>query len=209
MGAGKYPEKDIKVQDMPSDLDPVLYSALMRLLATNGAGLRLGMNWYWDYRTVYLRLRHTDLAFLEWLGHYFSDVFDFTGKFLIPYKTSKSFTLSSLPSVECFIIWQHWFEQGINVLPLHFRDYFSIHTLAFWSMRNGQWKWNQFYIHVGTLNHAEKELLQQLIKEKLGYESKLAMNNTKLAIQNPEKLVAELRPLFHESQLHRLVRVTK
>lgn len=114
----------------------------------------------------------------------------------------------SLPSHLGYIIWRYWNQMG-KILPSHFAEFFSIHTLAFWAMRNGQWKWNQFIIHVNRLNLEEKELLQLLIKEKLGYVSKLTMNGTKLAISNPEKLVKELRPLFHESQLYRLEKKKK
>lgn len=73
-------------------------------------------------------------------------------------------------------------------------------------MRNGQWKGNAFIIHVNRLNESEKALLISLIKDKLGYDSHLTMKNTKLAISSPAKLVQELKPLFHESQLHRLIK---
>ena len=35
----------------------------------------------------------------------------------------------------------------------------------------------------------------------------LTMNKNKLAISNPEQVVAKLKPLFHESQLYRLSKV--
>jgi hypothetical protein len=73
-------------------------------------------------------------------------------------------------------------------------------------MRNGKWIGNYYLIHINRLNAEEKLLMIKLIKDKLGYDSHLTMNDTKLAIANPEKLVNELRPLFHDSQLSRLNR---
>lgn len=205
IGGSGHPDKKIPVAPLPDDLNTVTYSGLMGLLATNGASFQLGFMWFWDYKTVFLRLSHTNFEFLKWLCDIFdSDEFDFEGKQFKQVKASGSFQLSCLPSTLCFILWQHWNEQGIHILPVHFAQYFSIHTLAMWSMRNGQWTGQTFLIHVNRLNAEEKDLLISLIKEKLGYESYLTMQATKLAISNPAKLVQELKPLFHESQLHRL-----
>lgn len=205
MGYGKYPSKTLSLEEVPGDLDFNMYSSLMALLATNGASLQLGYKWYWDYKTVFLRLSHTDPTFVAWLAHLFhSPHFDFSGKGYVPVSSSKTLQVSCLPSAMCYILWLHWNECGINVLPLHFADYFSIRTLAFWAMRNGQWTNNAFLIHVGRLNAEEKALLISLIKDKLGYESRLTMGNNKLAILDPAKLTAELKPFFHVSQLYRL-----
>jgi hypothetical protein len=205
MGAGEYSPKSLSLEEVPNDLDFNMYSSLMGLLAANGASLQLGYNWYWNYKTVYLRLSHTDPIFLAWLAHFFHcSHFDFSGKEYVSVSSSKTLQLGCYPSAMCYILWLHWNECGINVLPLHFADYFSIRTLAFWSMRNGQWTNNSFLIHVGRLNAEEKALLMSLIKDKLGYESRLTMGNNKLAILDPAKLAEELKPYFHQSQLYRL-----
>lgn len=207
MGGGKYKDKLLSILPLPDNLNFEVYSSLMGLLATNGASLQLGFNWYWDYKTVFLRLSHPDPQFLWWLTNFFhSDVIDFIGKEQKPISTSNSKQVSSIPTNLCYILWLHWNEVGIHVLPVHFAHFFSIHTLAFWAMRNGQWSGQLFYIHVGRLNDQEKALLIALIQDKLGYSSKLAMNGNKLAIDNPAKLVLELKPLFHYTQLHRLVK---
>lgn len=207
MGSGDF-EKILRVERIPGELDFVLYSSLMGMLATGGASLQLGKNWHFNYRTVYLRLSNSDFSFLSWLTSFFQcSYFDFSSK--SPYKVVGSQTnqIGTIPTNMCYILW--WYEEGVHLLPFHFAQYFSIHTLAFWAMRNGQWNGNTFLIHVGRLNEVEKQLLMSLIKDKLGYESKLTMKNTKLAISNPAKLVEELKPLFHESQLYRLVKKIK
>lgn len=73
-------------------------------------------------------------------------------------------------------------------------------------MRNGSWRGNTFLIQVSMLNSTEKELLITLLKNKLGLESYLTMSSKKLAISNPELIAQKLKPLFHSSQLHRLVK---
>lgn len=208
MRGGKY-YKQVQVEPVPSDLDFNKYSALMGLLATNGASLRLGFNWYWDYRTVYLRLSNSNLEFLDWLvGSFNCSHFQFDTKKFNRISSSNSIQIGSLPSEMCYVLWLHWNQVGTYVLPFHFAEYFTIRTLATWSMRNGQWKGNSFIINVSRLNESEKGLLMSLIKDKLGYESRLTMKNNKLAISSPEQLVRRLAPYFHESQLYRLTKVS-
>ena len=71
-------------------------------------------------------------------------------------------------------------------------------------MRNGQYKNNVFLIQVSMLTERDKEVLMLALKDKCGMSSRLTMKGTRLAITNPELVVAKLRPLFHTSQLHRL-----
>jgi hypothetical protein len=195
------------ILDMPEDIDVKTYSSLMGLLATSGASLQLGYQWHWDFETVYLRLSHTNWDFLDWMSTFFQALgLKFDGQLYHELTLSNSIQIGCKPSKLCYILWGHWNQYGIHVLPVHFPQYFSIHTLAFWAMRNRQWNGNTFLIQVSMLNNGEKELLMSLIKEKLQYESRLTMKGNKLAISNPAKLVEELRPLFHESQLHRLTK---
>jgi len=205
MSYGQYPGKLLEVKPLPNDLNYDIYSSLIGLLATNGASLQLGYMWFWDYSTVYLRLSHPNPVFLTWLVNYFqSPGFNFQGKYSNKVSSSNSIQVGSLPSILCYILWLHWNEQGVNVFPLHFAHYFSIRTLAFWAMRNGQWTGNSFLIHVGGLNDSEKAELMSLIKNKLGFDSRLTMKMSKLAISNPSALVEQLKPFFHSSQMHRL-----
>jgi len=206
MGGGNNENRAIDLEDMPENLD-FDYSSLMGLLATNGASLQLGKNWHWDYHTVYLRLSHTNLEFLHWISHMFNGPhFPFGKKFYYKVESSNTMQIGAKPSRMAYILWLHWNDSDIHLLPNHFSEYFNIRTLATWAMRNGQWKGNAFIIHVNRLNESEKALLISLIKDKLGYDSHLTMKDTKLAISSPAKLVQELKPLFHDSQLHRLIK---
>ncbi|MBP1357768.1 MAG: hypothetical protein JZD40_04690 [Sulfolobus sp.] len=95
--------------------------------------------WHWDYKIVFLRLSHPDVDFLFFLASYFHCVyFDFKGKDQLSNNHSKSILVSTIPSTICYILWLHWYEVGVHILPFHFAKYFSINTLAFWAMRNGQ-----------------------------------------------------------------------
>jgi hypothetical protein len=208
MGGGEYRLKQLQVLPVPDDLDFVKYSTLMGYLATNGASLQLGKNWFWDYSTVYLRLAHTSYEFLYWLvGElHHRPHFVFADKNFNRMSSSNSIQIGTIPSHMCYILWLHWNQVGIHLLPHHFEHYFSINTLASWAMRNGQRTGNVFMIHVSRLNDNEKALLISLIKDKLGYDSYLTMKGNKLSISSPDKLVKELTPFFHESQLYRLVK---
>lgn len=206
---GEYPVKRRELLPIPKNLDFDMYSSLMGLLATNGASLQLAKNWYWTYSFVYLRLAHPNYDFLYWLVSTFSSRhFPFNKKGFNRVSSSNSINIGSVPSWTRYIMWLHWNEVNIHLLPHHFEEYFSIRTLASWAIRNGIRTGNVFIIHVSRLNEAEKTLLITLIRNKLGYDSYLTMKNTKLAINNPEALVRQLKPLFHESQLYRLVKKT-
>lgn len=200
--------KILSLSDLPNDPEFFkLYSSLIGLLATNGRTIHLGNKWFWYKKTVQLRLSSTDNDFLIWLAHYFySRHFYFNGREIHSHSTSKSYQVFSLFSNTCYLIWLHWNEEGIYRLPTHFAEYFSIYTLSFWAIRNGQWIGNYFYIYVNQLNNQEKELLISLIEDKLGFKSKLAKNNTILAIYNPEKLRELIKPYFHTTQINRLIK---
>ena len=178
----------------------------MGLLATNGASLQQGYMWHWDYTSVYLRLSHPEFEFLDWLADFFTGLgLSFENKDYIKVSSSRSIQLGSLPSHLCFVLWLHWNESTINMLPYHFAEYFSIHTLAFWAMRNGQWTGNTFNIVVGTrMSDFEKSLLMTLIKDKLGFDSHLIRHGKTLAIHNGNLVASHLKPYFHSSQMHRL-----
>ncbi len=135
MSGGKYSSDELPILPVPEDLDFDEYSSLMGLLATNGASLQLGYNWYWDFRTVYLRLSYPDIVFLKWLvGLFHSTHFYFVGQTINNVSSSNSIQVGSLPSEMCYILWLHWNEVGTYVLPFHFAEYFSIRTLATWAM---------------------------------------------------------------------------
>lgn len=206
-GCKKYARKLLMLEPIPGDLLYNQYSFLMGFLCTNGASFKLGFNWFWDYRTVYLMLSHVNSDFLDWLCDiisYSPNHFNFDDKPIKEHRTSNSQQLASFPSHMCYILWLHWNEEGINLLPGHFSHYFSLYTLAAWAMKNGQWSGNFFYIHISRLNFEEKELLKSLIENKLGFTSHFSHGNSKLAIHSPEELIALIKPQFHESQLHRL-----
>lgn len=204
----KYQRKALMLEPIPEDLHYNKYSFLMGFLCTNGATFKLGYNWFWDYRTVYLMLSHVNSDFVDWLADilYSPRHFNFDDKSVKKHRTSNSQQLATVPSYMCYVLWLHWNEEGINLLPGHFSHYFSFYTLRAWAMKNGQWSGKYFYIHISRLNSEEKELLKSLIETKLGYTSHFSHGNSKLAIHSPEKLVEAIKPAFHESQLHRLVK---
>lgn len=67
-------------------------------------------------------------------------------------------------------------------------------------MRSGQYS---FLIGISRLNPVEQ---LPVLKDKLGLESHITMSGKKLSISDPELVVNKIRPHFHASQLHRLVR---
>lgn len=123
-------------------------------------------------------------------------------------KGSKSITVISKTSTLCAIIWAHWNEVGIKLLPVHFEKYFSWNTLGFWRMRNGQCKGNRYIIGVSRLTKSDKLRLINVLKDKLELKSKLTINDTKLSIFEPERVIKNIQPMFHESQLFRLNRTS-
>ncbi len=204
MSGGKYKEKHLEVLPIPNNLDFTKYSSLIGLLATNGASLQQGYIWFWYYNNIFLRVSHPNKEFLYWLVKFFdSSVFPFKPE-LTEVASSDSLQMKSKPTQFCYILWLHWNEVGINVLPHHYAEYFSIHTLAFWAMRNEHWTGNTFTLFIGRLNSAETALFQSLIKEKLGFDSNITPKSKKLRILNPSELVKQLKPLFYSSQIYRL-----
>lgn len=196
-----------ELKPLPADLPFNLYSSLMGLLASSGATLVPGPNWYWYPRTIVLKLSSTNLIYLRWLMETFSPRFDFHNTSKVN-KASGSHRFMSAASELAITIWAHWNETerldaGLK-LPLHFEEYFSWYTLAFWAMRSGQYSGNYFYIQVSMLSDADKAVLMSVLQAKCGLESRLTMNNTKLAISNPELVVSKLNPLVHSSQMYRL-----
>lgn len=174
-----------------------LYSSLMGLLMTSGASLGHGPNWYWHPDSIILKMSNRNLEFLKWLISYFAPMFRFPNSY---YQSSTTWVVNTAASFLCLIIYVHWKDITLKgILPSHFAEYFSIHTLAFIAMRNGQYLNNTFAIGISKLTLEDKILLMKLIESKLGYSSKLTMKDKRLAISNPESLVKELRPLFHKS----------
>lgn len=147
-----------------------------------------------------LKLSHTNLDLLHWLMEYFSPIFTFVNVPKRISKESNSYRVVRVESELAISIWAHWHHEGLDtVLPYHFTDYFSWHTLAFC-----KYSGKYFYIQVSMLTDKDKQVLISALKDKCGLESRLTMNNTRLAISNPLSVVDKLRPLFHESQLYRL-----
>jgi len=103
----------------------------------------------------------------------------------------------------------HWQHEGLHLLPIHFEEYFDWITLAFWAMRNGQWTNNYFVIGVSRLNASERQRLIDVLQSKLGLSSKLIMGGKKLAISDPQRVVDNISPHFHGSQLHRLSKISR
>lgn len=130
MGGGNNENRAIDLEDMPENLD-FDYSSLMGLLATNGASLQLGKNWHWDYQTVFLRLSHTNHELLHWFVAMFNGPhFPFGKKFYYKVETSNSIQIGAKPSRMAYILWLHWNDSDIHLLPNHFSEYFNIRTLA-------------------------------------------------------------------------------
>ncbi len=74
-------------------------------------------------------------------------------------------------------------------------------------MRSGQWLNNSFELNISRLPMEDRQLVLQLLKDKLDLEARLTQR--KLVISNPEQVVKLIRPHFHESQLYRLERKTR
>lgn len=185
----------------PNVFSLTAYEALMGLLCSSGANLARGPN-CWHYpRSTILKLSSSDLGFLKWLISQFSDTLGWN-----PIRNSSitgasaSITCLSHTSFFLYILRMHWYHEGLYFLPVHFEQYFSWITLAFWAMRSGQYS---FLIGISRLNTVEQ---LPVLKDKLGLESHITMSGKKLSISDPELVVNKIRPHFHASQLHRLVR---
>lgn len=76
-------------------------------------------------------------------------------------------------------------------------------------MRNGQYTNNLFIIGISRLDRNEKLRLIAILQSKLGLESYVTMNGARLAIKDPQKVVDNITPFFHPSQLHRLVKISR
>lgn len=204
--------RSVKELQCDNDFNPpyILYSALMGLLMSSGASLHKSMYflWFWEKEghVIHLTLSNTDLSMLEWLISKFNWLphINLLANSILINNGSGSNYVNSAPSNWLFIVWQNWNSNLANVLPTHFAFYFSVHTLAFWAMRSGKWENNRFVLNVGKLTLADKELLVTLLKTKLDLDA--YFTKTRFQIRNPEKVVALIKPLFHESQLYRLER---
>jgi hypothetical protein len=206
-GYAKANLRAVEPEPLPDTVPFEVYSSLMGMLASSGASLVPGPNWYWYPETIVLKLSNTNLEFLHWLMEYFSCMFSFDNTPKLNNLHSQSYRVFSSASSLALAIWAHWNDEYLTTnLPLHFAHYFSWHTLAFWAMKSGKYSGNYFYIHVSRLAAQDKQLLITLLKSKCGLDSKLTMKGNKLAISNPTLVVDKLRPLFHESQLYRLAK---
>ena len=134
----------------------------------------------------------------------FRKYFEFYDTPTIHSKSSRSIKYISSPSKLCHILWCHWNDDNIEFLPIHFEYYFSAYTLAFWSMRNGQWTNKKFIIYVGRLSENDKKRLIDVLQVKLGLESKLIRNNKMLAITDGKRAVALMYSIFDGTQKYRL-----
>lgn len=156
--------------------------------------------WFLDSKT--LRFTSTDV---DWhVVGVFREYFEFEATPTSHSKSSGSMKYVSSASKLCHIIWCHWNEDNIEFLPLHFEYYFSIYTLAFWAMRNGQWTNKKFIIYVGRLSENDKQRLIDVLKAKLGLESKLIRNGKMLSISDGQRAVGQMYSIFHGTQKHRL-----
>lgn len=188
----------------------ITYEALIGLLCSSGRNLARGPNcWHYPRSTV-LELSSSNLDFLQWLVEFFSEVLTWN-----PIRNSSltgasaSITCISNTSRFLYILRMHWYHEGLHLLPIHFEQYFTWITLAFWAMRNGQYSKNFFVIGVSRLNVEEQLRLIAVLRDKLGLESHITMGGfilKRLAISDPELVISQIRPYFHTSQLHRLVR---
>lgn len=201
-----------EVIPMPSHDEPGVftrsaYSALMGLLCSSGANIHKGPNsWHYPRCTV-IKLSSSNIEFLKWLMRQFS--IWLTWNPILNHQGSTSFRSVSRDSFYLYILRMHWYHEGLHFLPNHFEEYFDWITLAFWAMRSGQYLQDRFYIGVSRLNDAEKLRLINVLSSKLGLDSKLTMNGSRLSIRNSEVVVEHIRPFFHVSQLHRLNRKTR
>lgn len=73
-------------------------------------------------------------------------------------------------------------------------------------MRNGQWSNKKFIIYVGRLSENDKQRFINVLKAKLGLESKLIRNGKMLSISDGQRAVELMYSIFHgpSSQKHRL-----
>lgn len=76
-------------------------------------------------------------------------------------------------------------------------------------MRNGQYTNNTFTIGISRLNAAEQQRLITVLQSKLGLESYTTKRGKMLSIRDPERVVRNIRPYFHSSQLSRLTRISR
>jgi len=203
-GEGKsksYPLVPLSSED---HLPFIYYSALMGLLASSGARLEHGPNWWWYLDSKVLRFTSTNLDWLNYVTDIFRKYFEFDTTPTIHSKASGSFKYVSSSTRLCLILWCHWNDRYIEFLPLHFEYYFSVYTLAFWAMRNGQWTNKKFIIYVGRLSERDKKRLINIMQAKLGLESKLIRNGKILSITDGQRAVAIMYSIFHGTQKHRL-----
>ena len=197
-------------KDPKGSLPVSLYAALMGLLCSSGATLLKGPhNWHFPRSTV-LKLSSTDVVFLQWLADTFSPWLEWNAIRNASLKgASSSLAAVSLDSFYLYILRMHWQHDGLHLLPTHFEEYFDWITLAFWAMRNGQWLNNHFVIGVSRLDAGERQRLIDILQSKLGLDSKLVMGGKKLAISDPKRVVENISPHFHSSQLHRLTKMSR
>lgn len=197
--------KRLYLKPLPNNLSPTVYSSLIGLLASSGASIDKGPNWWWFPNSVLLKLSSTNISFLRFMAEYFHGPFDFSGN--LPYTHSigsKSISVISNTSNLCVNIWAHWNREGIKFLPRHFEEYFSWHTLAFWRIRNGQLNKNRFILGISRLAETDKIRLINVLNDKLNLKSNLTINGKKLSIQEPELIVKNIKPIFHRSQISRI-----
>ncbi|MBC9708944.1 MAG: hypothetical protein H9W80_06820 [Enterococcus sp.] len=201
-----YNDPDASKETLPRQL----YAALMGLLCTSGATIMKGPhNWHFPRSTV-LKLSSTDLVFLQWLMDLFTPYLEWNPIRNASLKgASSSLAAVSLDSFYLYILRMHWQHEGLHLLPIHFEEYFDWITLAFWAMRNGQWTNNYFVIGVSRLNVSERQRLIDVLESKLGLSSKLIMGGKKLAISDPQRVVDNISPHFHGSQLYRLSKISR
>lgn len=197
-----YDNEDYKFR-MPTQM----YSALMGFLVNQGTAFLDS-----PYPVTFpdqkrLRFSSADITFLEFIQTYFEGYFFYDVGITYlngPNGTPAMQTITTPLIKHLYNVWYD--DDGSRILPDHFEQYFTWDTLAFWIMRNGFISGATLRIGVSTLGMQDKLRVQAVLKDKFDVSSTVTTNGDMLNIHDYSSWVHNVKPLIHESQLHRLVK---
>lgn len=100
-----------------------------------------------------------------------------------------------------------WYVNGVRLIPVYVFLNFNVTLLAFWAMRAGSSRSNQFRLDCGIYSVAV--LLANTITASFGLPTHVLNNRGTIVITGHDEVVKLLCPHFHPSPYYRFVKSTK
>lgn len=178
-----YPSQLADPETTPWMLPYTHYSAVIGFLVNQGTVFidSPRQSWFPDQKG--LRFSSVSLSFLEFIQTYFEGYFYYGHNAGITRLSDKNVSLQTMNSNLTMHLYQVWDnENGEMILPQHFEQFFTWHTLAFWIMRNGLVQRKNLRIGVTSLGMVDKLRVQAVLKDKYGLTSTMVGHGSYLSM---------------------------